>query len=247
MVFAGLWQIARHQDRAERNDLIRARAELVAIDIAALAPPGSGVDIGENEQFRRVVATGEFRVEDEVLIRNRTYEGAPGWWVLTPLVTDDGWAIAVNRGWIPLAFDADAERPETLPPSGTVTISGYVQPARQAEGFQRDDPSEGQLSTLARPDVERLAQQLDYEFSPVVLQLAPDDFGERTVGNELPFSLDLPPLDAGPHVSYAAQWFIFTTIALIGYPLVLRRVARGRAESVPDDEQYMSERDQLRR
>jgi cytochrome oxidase assembly protein ShyY1 len=40
----------------------------------------------------------------------------------------------------------------------------------------------------------------------------------------------LPPLDDGPHLSYAIQWFIFSTIALVGYPLILRRHARGRED-----------------
>lgn len=236
MVIAGLWQVARHQDRSERNDLIRARAELEALDIGEVAPPGTPSSIGEDEQFRRVTATGEYRSEDEVLVRNRTFGGSPGWWVLTPFVTDDGWAVTVNRGWIPIAFDAGEARPGTEAPSGRITIQGFIEPAREAEGFQRADPVDGQLLTLARPDVERLAQQLDYDLSPVVFQLAPVDFAERAEGNELPFTLELPPLDAGPHASYAAQWFIFTTIAVIGYPLVLRRVARGRAESSPYDE-----------
>ena len=234
MIFAGIWQINRHGERSDRNDLVRARSELAAVDVASVAPAGADVSVGESEQFRRVSATGEYRLGDEVLIRNRTFEGAPGWWVLTPFMLDDGSAVAVNRGWIPAGFDADEPRPETEPPSGTVTIVGFIQPARQAEGFQVADPAEGVLSSLARPDVARLAQQLDYPLSPVVFQLAPDGFGERS-GDELPFTLGLPALDAGPHASYAAQWFIFTTIALIGYPLILRRVSRGQAESLPDD------------
>ncbi|MDZ7733752.1 MAG: hypothetical protein U5R31_12355 [Acidimicrobiia bacterium] len=40
--------------------------------------------------------------------------------------------------------------------------------------------------------------------------------------------LDPPALDEGPHLSYAVQWFIFGTIALGGYPLILDKVAQGR-------------------
>lgn len=235
MIAAGIWQINRHGERADRNDLVRARSELTAVDIASVAPAGSDASVGEIEQFRRVSATGTFRTEDEVLIRNRTFDGAPGWWVLTPFVLEDGSAVAVNRGWIPAGFESEEPRPGTEPPRGTVTIVGFVQPARQAEGFQVADPAEGVLTSLARPDIARLAQQLDYPLSPVVFQLAPDGFGERE-SDELPFTLGLPALDAGPHASYAAQWFIFTTIALLGYPLILRRVSRGQAESHPDDE-----------
>lgn len=232
MVIAGLWQINRHSERGERNDLVTERAAQAPVALGLIAAPGTPTSIGEDEQFRRVTVTGEYRPEDEVLIRNRTYEGSPGWWVLTPLVTDEGWAVAVNRGWISLAFEPDAARPGTEAPTGVVEIVGTIQPARVAEGFQVADPEEGRLSTLGRPDVERLAAQVDYQMSPVVLRV---DEASASTGTGLPVPLSLPSLDAGPHASYAVQWFIFTLIALAGYPLVLRRVARGSADSLPDD------------
>jgi cytochrome oxidase assembly protein ShyY1 len=230
MATAGIWQINRHGERADRNATVTERAALEPVPLGTVAGPDAGAEVGEIEQFRQVSVVGEYRVEDEVLIRNRTLEGAPGWWVITPFVTDEGWAVAVNRGWIPLFFEADAPRPGTEPPTGRVTVVGTVQPSRTAEGFQVADPETGVLSTLARPDVARLGQQLDYPLSPVVLQLEP-------TGDEQaqPVPLALPALDRGPHISYAVQWFVFTTIALVGYPLVLRRVARGRSNSMPYD------------
>ena len=56
-----------------------------------------------------------------------------------------------------------------------------------------------------------------------------------------PKILDLPKFSEGQHLSYAVQWFIFASIAAIGYPLVLwsysksKRI-RGRKESdIPID------------
>ena len=48
----------------------------------------------------------------------------------------------------------------------------------------------------------------------------------------------LPAPGDGPHLGYAVQWFIFTAIAVIGYPLVLRHVSRrpDRAALVDDEE-----------
>ena len=39
-----------------------------------------------------------------------------------------------------------------------------------------------------------------------------------------------PELSEGPHLGYAVQWFIFTAIAVVGYPLVLRRVVLRRGK-----------------
>ena len=51
-----------------------------------------------------------------------------------------------------------------------------------------------------------------------------------------------PTLNEGPHLSYAIQWFTFSTIAVIGYPLILRRNARQRrdereADGIDQDEE----------
>lgn len=230
MIIAGLWQIDRHRERRDRNDTIAARSDLPPVDIADIAGPESTVDIGTDEQFRRVTVTGVYAAEDEVRVRNRTNAGAAGTWVLTPLVTDEGWAVVVNRGFVPRI--AGTDNVAAPPPSGRVIVTGYVQPSRVAEGFQQSDPTDGRLDSLARPDIERLAAQVDYQVAPLWVQLElPDDYDYP----DPPWPIALPALDAGPHASYAAQWFIFTTIAIIGYPLVLRRVVRGNAESLPDD------------
>lgn len=47
-----------------------------------------------------------------------------------------------------------------------------------------------------------------------------------------PAPLPAPTMDEGPHFSYAVQWFIFTTVAVVGYPLILRRRAR-EPEPIP--------------
>ena len=43
MISAGIWQINRHGERADRNDLVRARSELAAVDIAAVAQDDVGI------------------------------------------------------------------------------------------------------------------------------------------------------------------------------------------------------------
>jgi cytochrome oxidase assembly protein ShyY1 len=48
--------------------------------------------------------------------------------------------------------------------------------------------------------------------------------------------LPRPELGNGPHLSYAGQWFIFASIAAIGYLLVLRKVARSQTRTDADVE-----------
>ena len=62
---------------------------------------------------------------------------------------------------------------------------------------------------------------------PVVIRL---DRQEPPQAADLPVALGGEPvdLDEGPHLSYAVQWFLFATIALVGWPLLLRRTAHTR-------------------
>lgn len=220
MILLGFWQLQRLDDRRERNDAIESRtAEPVAV-VGDLVSPADPLSIGGEFEYRIVEATGVYQPADEVLVRNRTYEGRPGYWVLTPLLLDDGDAVIVNRGWIPNDLGATP-----TPPAGQVRVLGMVQPSRTAEGLQRDDPAEGVLTEVARPDIGRLAQQISYPLLPVSIQLE----AQAPPAGDLPRMLSRPALDEGSHFSYAVQWFIFTIIAVVGYPLVLRRVAQSES------------------
>ena len=52
----------------------------------------------------------------------------------------------------------------------------------------------------------------------------------------MPQELPLPVLSDGPHLNYAFQWFSFTGVALVGYPLLLWMVARDRARKGAGDD-----------
>lgn len=223
MVFLGLWQIRRLQERRADNAIMLARGSVSPIPVdEVLATDTASVDV-EGLTFRRVVAVGEYRVADEVLVRNRTNGGAPGYWVLTPLLQSNGVALVVNRGWIPLPY-GDANDPTLFaPPAGSVTVTGAIHETQKQEGLGVEDPADGRLAKLSRVDVPRLGQQVSYPVLPAFVDL---------VGSDPPSSLALPQpippreLNDGSHVNYAGQWFIFTTLTLITYPLLLRRTAR---------------------
>ncbi|MEY4131134.1 MAG: hypothetical protein RLZZ31_1258, partial [Actinomycetota bacterium] len=50
-----------------------------------------------------------------------------------------------------------------------------------------------------------------------------------------------PDLSEGPHLGYALQWFSFSLLTIIVYPLLLRRVAKRRQASLHDDEEDENE------
>ena len=80
--------------------------------------------------------------------------------------------------------------------------------------------SDGKLNgnEINRIDIDLLSDEWDVSLLPVYLQET------QKSDDQWPLGLDPPELTEGPHLAYAVQWFIFSVIGLIGYPLVLRRV-----------------------
>lgn len=195
----GIWQLDRH---AEKSDLRAAVAEGQAFPAVELGAAAEG-------SFRQVVAVGEYDGSLQMLVL-RSRDGVSGYHVLTPLVTDDGFAVLVDRGWIPLDLEVPA------PPSGVVKAAGVLWPAeegssvpgRQTEVVRRIDPEIQQAFAPYR-------LRSDY----LILAPAPDP-------EPFPIQADPPEIGLGPHLGYAGQWFLFAGIVLIGYPLLMRRHSR---------------------
>ncbi len=217
----GMWQLRRHDEFAARDALLEERiaAEPLTVD-AARRMPVDEVDL------HRVTATGTYDLSGEIVLQARSFKGRSGHNVLTPLVGRDGTAVLVNRGWVPI----DIEGPPVVgaePPGGEVTIIGVAQDTEIRQGLGPVDPAEGRLERVSRVDLERIGAQSPFPLEPFFLQLvSPEPIGE------FPQVLDVPEPGSGPpNLSYAIQWFAFTGVVAIGYPLLLRSTARKQSEA----------------
>ena len=232
MINLGFWQLRRLEERRDLNALQAERSSAAVVAADELAPEIAAGGV-EAVEYRVVEVTGRYRSSDEVAVRNRTLNGLPGVWLLTPLLPAEGPAVVVNRGWVPQSSSDPAARPAAPVPPGEVTVRGHVRLSEQRTGLGVADPAAGRLASLARPDIDRYAVQLDYPVHPFYLQLTSQD----PPPGDYPVMVALPAPGEGPHLGYAVQWFIFSTIGVVGYPLVLRHVSRrpDRA-TLPDDE-----------
>ena len=232
MVVLGFWQLRRLDDKQAYTALVEARQEEPAAEVRSVVPADAGVRDDEVDVvlYRSVTATGTYDDAETVVVENRTFNSAAGAWVLTPLRLDDGTAVVVNRGFV--GFDREGKIVPPPAPDGEVTVDGLVFPSQQRGRIGPRDPTEGQLSVLARVDLERFADQLAYDVLPAYVQLVASDPPEVPAADDAPrlVALGPPEPDEGPHLAYAVQWFIFTTIAAGGYGLLLRRVARDNAK-----------------
>jgi surfeit locus 1 family protein len=230
MVQLGFWQLRRLDEKREIKATVEERQTQPAEDVQQVVPAGASVGDAEVKavEDRSVTASGTYADDDTFVVENRSFNGASGGWVLTPLVLDDGSAVVVNRGF--LGFNRAGVIDPPPAPSGQVVVDGILLGSEHRGRFGPSDPSDGKLDVLARVDLERVAQQVDYEVLPAYLQRVSSDPDETTPpGAPEIVPLGLPEPSEGPHLSYAVQWFTFTTIALVGYVLLLRHVARDEA------------------
>ena len=93
----GFWQLHRLHERRARNALVAAARALPPIDLPADSLPLAS--LGE----RRVRARGVYDWAHEHVWHARTYQGAPGVTLVTPLRLADGSWLLVDRGWAPSA------------------------------------------------------------------------------------------------------------------------------------------------
>lgn len=215
----GLWQLRRLDEKRAENELIRSRSELPPTDVSELATVEDPVEVGAGLDFRSATATGAY-LSESVLVRSRSMDGRPGFWVLTPLDLGSGEGIIVNRGWVPFRERTDGSDVAFGTPGSRVTVSGIVR-----ESVGGADPAGEDRATVDHVDVDWLDQQSELDLYPFFVQLEAQD----PPPEGLPTILDPPAPGEGPHLGYAVQWFTFALIALCGYPLILRRVAGEQA------------------
>ena len=141
----GQWQFHRLEDRKERNAIVERNTAADPVPVDDVLAAGDPVPAGE--QYRRVTAEGVYDTDNTVVVRYRTRDGASGIDVVVPLVTADGTALLVDRGW--LATDNRGASPDDVPPppSGTVTVTGWVRQDASGDSTHVSDQSTRSISS----------------------------------------------------------------------------------------------------
>lgn len=210
----GFWQLGRHDDRIAQNEAVEARTAQDPVPVTDLVRES---DDPSQLRYRPVTARGEFVSGADLFVDNRSFEGHPGAWVVTPLRLDDGTVVAVSRGFLPAPAVAEGA-PEA--PAGTVEVTGTAIEWDGDCGVRTDDADRPVgAACLSRDAVETLAAADLVDVAIQAVATSPADSSAL-------YPVPLPDLDEGPHTSYAVQWFLFTLVGVVTYPLILRRVAR---------------------
>jgi cytochrome oxidase assembly protein ShyY1 len=154
------------------------------------------------------------------VVRKRPLDATNGFWAMTALTADDGTVVWINRGWEPVTGDALATPTTPDPPTGTVTVSGYLRPFEDGSAGINEGLPVGQI---AAPAAEALPDA--GATFPGYVQLQ-----ESTPPQDGLVALPLPTVDESRNISYAVQWLLFAGVAIGGWFFFLRREAKEDAE-----------------
>ena len=218
MINLGLWQFDRYQERLDFNEIVSARIEAQPQDLnELLLEIATDTKTANEAEWLNVFASGEYLDEQTVNAVNRSQGGFSGVDPLTPMrVAGGDQLVLVNRGFI--AQSAQNQEPAPAP-VGTVKILGRVRVSEVRKTGGLSDPSDGVLKEVINIDLNRLGQQiqdLNTEIFIEVLKSNPAD-------SMLLEPIADPILSSGSHLSYTAQWFIFSVFVAAGWVVVVRR------------------------
>jgi surfeit locus 1 family protein len=207
----GFWQLRRADEK---------RALQAEYDLRSNGAPvtiGPRLEDREDLRFYRVVATGYYEADHQILLDNRVQNGQVGYYVITPLrVVGGDVRLLVNRGWVPIGFDR-AHLPEVAPPSGVQRVTGVATvPAERRFQLGTPPPIGRRWPTVWEyMDMARYAHAAPFPIQPVVVLLDP----ASAAGG---YEREWARLDAGiaMHKGYAFQWFSFAVVLLTIYLFV---------------------------
>ena len=121
----GVWQVQR----------LGWKTALIAQVTARLAEPAVAASPEGAAEYTPVTVSGRYDPR-QILVKAVTEKGA-GFWVMTPLTTDQGWSVFVNRGFI-------AEGVAPPAPPETAEVTGLVRQTQPGGGFLRaNNPAAG--------------------------------------------------------------------------------------------------------
>ncbi|KAF0807539.1 hypothetical protein A167_02871 [Alcanivorax sp. S71-1-4] len=209
---AAFWQLDRGNTKARA---LAAYSERLAQGDQTLA---SLLALDENNHYP-VRTRGEFDNRHNILLDNRTLNGVAGYHLLTPLRSDDGQWVLVNRGWIPRGPDRNV-LPDIPPIEGPATVVGrtYVYSPRTFVLAEDDLSQPTWPLRVQKVEMGAIAPLLGVELAPFEIRVDPDATLEQ--GEQLPRVWLDTVMTPERHRAYAVQWFGLAATVVIFYIVV---------------------------
>ena len=205
------WQIERRSEAVSKIERVASNYDLEKVSFEEVSSLSG--DAVEAYEWRKVELSGNYLVNDTLLVRNRAIAGQPGFVQLVPFLLETGETVLVERGWI--AADSDLNPSESFLPSDF--LKTLVARVRLGETVPNRDSPSGQLTSINLPEIRELTN-LDVE-QGFYLRMVTESPSESSY----PQPLSRPILDEGNHLSYAVQWVIFAVMGFFALFWAIRQ------------------------
>ncbi len=239
----GLWQVQR---LSWKTDLIARIDRQLRADPSPLPAPAEWPAITrERDEYRRLRIEGRYDYTHETLVRGASELGT-GYWVLTPLRTDGGAWVLVNRGFVPQEMRQQVPRAQGAGPAaspgpdagaGPVSVVGLLRLSEPGGGLlQPNEPAAGRWYSR---DVAAIAaaRALQGPVAPFFLDAQATPGAGGTAAQAWPRAGLTVIRFSNNHSAYALTWFALAAIMLgaVGYLLVDERRQRRAGATLGDD------------
>ena len=203
-VSLGNWQLRRAEQKLALQEQMLMRAEFAPVNSNALAPKQTP------EEFRRVVAKGEFIASWAVYLDNRPYQGRAGFYLLMPFkLAGSEQSVLVMRGWFP----RDAINREHIPtitvPEGVIQIEGRVR-ASTGKVMQLGEAAALEPGAIAQNvDIAEFARASKLSLQTFIIEQTND------AADGLVRDWPIPSVGIDKHKGYAFQWYSLALVAAV--------------------------------
>lgn len=191
----GFWQLDRAHQKLALQEQQEQRAQLPPVPLAELSPSQLA---DETLWQRRASVEGAWAADETLYLENRSMNGRAGFFVLTPLLLDDGRAVLVQRGWLPRDANDRTRIASYRTDSGRVRVEGRIAP-EPSRMYELGPAASGPIRQNV--EVAALARETRRRLLPlVIVQDASSDDG-------LLRQWPAPTSDVHRNYGYALQWF----------------------------------------
>lgn len=231
-VALGSWQVQRRAWKLELIERVEQR-----LRAPPLAAPGRAQwpAIGDADQYTRLRVQGRYLSGHDALVQAVTVRGA-GFWVLTPLQTDDGVVVLINRGFIAAdavaafrAAQAAGASTDAGEAGSSTVVTGLLRVTEPGGGFLRRNDAVAQR--WYSRDVAAIAAALQLppaEVAPYFIDADAALGGAADAGSTPAGGLTVVSFH-NSHLVYAITWYTLALMCVGAAVLVLRQRRGGRA------------------
>ena len=192
-MYLGIWQLQRMEWKNSILDRIENNMQTIIL-------PKEYQNIEEDE-FKQMKIVGRFLHDEEFHILSRTYNGKAGTHVVTPLLTESGDKILVNRGWV--KADGDYEKP-----TDTIEVTGVIRVSQKGGWLAlENDPENNHWFSI---DLPVMYEKINQDPKGFYIDRVSDD---KTYPLSLPKEIKLH----NSHLQYVITWFSLSFALLVIY------------------------------